>query len=271
MAHGGGKSTFALLDPRAAECHVLFSTSKLFPRPAGKPHKQMRRFHDTSGRWVLALICAVLAVSAWAGVAARPASAGEPAPVKILAYGDSLVHGYGLPAGDTFPEQLEAALVRLGLDVKVINAGNSGDTTAAGLSRLDWVLADDPGAVILALGGNDALRGIDPGDTYGNLDAILSRLTADGLPVLLAGMLAPRNLGKDYAAEFDAVFPRLAEKHGVALYPFFLEGVALDPALNQDDGIHPNAAGVAVLVERITPPVLRLIEEIARRETRVDG
>ena len=166
---------------------------------------------------------------------------------------------------------MEAALIRRGLDVKVINAGNSGDTTAAGLSRLDWVLADAPGAVILALGANDALRGVDPGDTYRNLDAILSRLTSGGLPVLLAGMLAPRNLGKDYTAEFDAVFPRLAEKHGVALYPFFLEGVALDPALNQDDGIHPNAAGVAVLVERITPPVLRLIEEIARREARVDG
>ena len=196
-----------------------------------------------------------------AAVLSAPAGVAQAAePFKILAFGDSLVHGYGLPAGTTFPEQLEAALRDRGLDVEVINGGNSGDTTAAGRARLDWALADQPDAVLVELGANDSLRGIDPADTYRNLDAILTRLTAAGLPVLLAGMLAPRNLGPDYAAAFDAIFPRLAERHGVALYPFFLDGVAMDPALNQPDGIHPNAAGVGVIVERITPSVIRLLE-----------
>ena len=188
------------------------------------------------------------------------ASAGE-SPVKLMAFGDSLVHGYGLPAGDSFPEQLERALTDRGFSVKVINAGNSGDTTAAGRARLDWALAAKPDLVLVELGGNDSLRGIEPSDTYRNLDLILGRLTADGLPVLLAGMRAPRNLGEEYAAEFDAVFPRLAEKYGVAFYPFFLDGVALDPALNQPDGIHPNAAGVAVIVERILPAIEPLLRE----------
>lgn len=182
--------------------------------------------------------------------------------MKLLAFGDSLVHGYGLAAGDSFPEQLERALRARGYAVEVINAGNSGDTTAAGRARLDWALAEKPDLVLVELGGNDSLRGIEPSDTYRNLDRILGRLTTDGLPVLLAGMRAPRNLGEDYAAEFDAVFPRLAEKHGVAFYPFFLDGVALDPALNQADGIHPNAAGVAVIVERILPTLEPLLREL---------
>jgi acyl-CoA thioesterase-1 len=145
----------------------------------------------------------------------------------------------------------------------VINAGNSGDTTAAGRARLDWALAERPDLVLVELGGNDSLRGIEPSDTYHNLDQVLSRLTAEGLPVLLAGMRAPRNLGEAYVAEFDAVFPRLAEKHGIAFYPFFLDGVALDPALNQADGIHPNAAGVAVIVERILPALEPLLRGLA--------
>lgn len=147
-----------------------------------------------------------------------------------------------------------------GYRVEVLNGGNSGDTTAAGLARLDWALADRPDLAIVELGANDGLRGIDPGETYRNLDAILSRLEAEGVPVLLAGMLAPRNLGTDYAEAFDAVYPRLAETHGVPLYPFFLDGVALQPELNQADGIHPNGAGVALVVERILPSVVRLIE-----------
>ncbi len=189
------------------------------------------------------------------------------APARLMAYGDSLTHGYGLPAGETFPEQLEAALRDAGLDVTVINAGNSGETSAGGRARLDWALADAPDAVILELGANDGLRGLDPAATYDNLDAMLARLTSEGLPVLLAGMLAPPNLGREYGEDFNAVYPRLAEKHGVPLYPFFLDGVALVPELNQADGIHPNAAGVAVIVKRIAPHVIRLLEnaDIARR------
>jgi acyl-CoA thioesterase-1 len=203
--------------------------------------------------------CLVVSMAWLAGIARAEAEA--PA-IKILAFGDSLVHGYGLTAAETFPVQLEAALRRLGQPVRVINAGNSGDTTAAGLARLDWALQDAPDAVIVELGANDGLRGIDPVETYANLDRILGRLNVAGVAVLLTGMLAPRNLGADYAGEFDAVYPRLAEQHGVALYPFFLDGVAADPALNQDDGMHPNGAGVAVIVERITPAVVRLLETL---------
>ena len=183
--------------------------------------------------------------------------------LRLMAFGDSLVHGYGLEAGDTFPEQLEAALRAEGLDVTVINAGNSGDTTAAGLARLDWAMADDPHAVILELGANDGLRGLDPNATYDNLDAIMAQLTDAGLPVLLAGMFAPPNLGREYGDVFHNVFPRLAEKYDAPLYPFFLEGVALEPALNQADGIHPNAAGVAEIVKRITPQVVELVQAAA--------
>lgn len=206
---------------------------------------------------------AALGLAAFALGAAAPAMA---TPVKILAFGDSLVHGYGLPAGKTFPEKLETALRARGHDVQVINGGNSGETTAGGLARLDWALADKPDIVLVELGANDGLRGIDPADTYANLDAILARLKAKGLPVLLTGMLAPPNLGADYARDFDAVYPRLAEKYGVAFYPFFLDGVAMDPALNQADGIHPNPAGVEAIVARIAPRLEPLIERV-----RADG
>jgi acyl-CoA thioesterase I len=189
-----------------------------------------------------------------------PNAAAAQAPVRLLAFGDSLVHGYGLPAGETFPEQLEAALRARGFDVEVINGGNSGDTTAAARARLEWSLSSRPDAALVELGGNDGLRGLDPAATYDNLDAILRALAAQDIPVLLAGMLAPRNLGAEYAAEFDAVFPRVAKARGVLFYPFFLDGVALQPALNQADGFHPNKAGVAVIVERMLPSVIRLIE-----------
>lgn len=195
--------------------------------------------------------------------AAPPAWA--EAPLRLLAFGDSLVHGYGLPAGETFPDQLQAALRAAGHDVEVLNGGNSGDTSAAGLARLDWALADRPDAVIVELGANDGLRGIDPADMRANIDAILERLGREGLPVLLAGMLAPRNLGPEYTEAFDAVFPELAAAHGVPLYPFFLDGVAMEEALNQDDGIHPNAEGVAVIVERILPQVVELIDTAAAK------
>jgi acyl-CoA thioesterase-1 len=214
----------------------------------------------TNGRktpYLCALAAAV--VGAWLVTTAQPGAA-ESHALRILAFGDSLVHGYGLATEDSFPAQLERALRDAGHPVEVLNGGNSGDTTAAGLSRLDWALSDRPDLAIVELGANDGLRGIDPKETYRNLDAILTRFQAEGIPVLLTGMLAPRNLGADYAEAFDAVFPRLAEAHGVAFYPFFLDGVALQPELNQDDGIHPNAAGVARVVERILPSVIRLID-----------
>jgi len=205
----------------------------------------------------------------WLSMTTAPGTA-ESQGLRILAFGDSLVHGYGLATDDTFPAQLERALRDAGRPVEVLNGGNSGDTTAAGLARLDWALSDRPDLAIVELGGNDGLRGIDPDETYRNLDAILTRLEAEGIPVLFTGMLAPRNLGADYAEAFDAVFPRLAAAHGVAFYPFFLDGVAMRPELNQPDGIHPNAAGVARVVERILPSVVRLIEshESRRDETR---
>ncbi|ROP83251.1 acyl-CoA thioesterase-1 [Stella humosa] len=182
------------------------------------------------------------------------------APRKLLALGDSLTAGYGLPAPDGFTARLEAALRAAGRDVSVMNAGVSGDTTAGGLARVDWALADKPDAALVALGANDALRGLSPADAERNLDAILAKLKAAGVPTLLVGMMAPPNLGRDYGVAFDGIYRRLADRHGVALYPFFLDGVAADPGLNQGDGIHPNAKGVAIMVERIRPAVERLLD-----------
>jgi acyl-CoA thioesterase-1 len=174
---------------------------------------------------------------------------------RLLILGDSLTAGYGLAAEEAFPAQLEEALLQSGRNVSVINAGVSGDTSAGGLARLDWALQDDPQMVIVALGGNDALRGLPPEETFANLDAILERLKVAGIHVILIGMKAPRNLGESYTTAFDQIYPRLAQKHNVGFYPFFLDGVALDPALNQNDGIHPNARGIALIVERILPLV----------------
>ena len=178
---------------------------------------------------------------------------------RILMLGDSLTAGYGLAARDSLPARLEGALRARGLDVRVIDAGVSGDTTAGGLARLEWALADRPHAVVVALGANDALRAIDPAVTRSNLDRLLSALSERGLPVLLAGMLAPRNLGPDYGARFDAIYPDLARRHAALLYPFLLEGVATVAALNQADGIHPNTQGVEAIVARMHPSVLCLI------------
>lgn len=190
-------------------------------------------------------------------LALAPVSAAES--LRVLVLGDSLTAGYGLDAKDAFPVRLEAAMKAQGRDVTVLNAGVSGDTSAGGRARVGWALADKPHAVILELGANDGLRGLDPKATFDNLDAIIAKLRAAGLPVLLTGMLAPPNLGRDYADEYNAVFPRLAEKHDVLFYPFFLAGVAAKPDLNQDDGIHPNDKGVGVIVERIMPYVLDLV------------
>jgi acyl-CoA thioesterase I len=181
------------------------------------------------------------------------------APVKILALGTSLTQGYGLPPGTEFTVQLQAALKKSGIDAVVTNAGVSGDTSAGGLARLDWSLADHPDAVILELGGNDMLRGIAPAETEKNLRAILSRLQSAHVKVLLTGMHAQRNLGADYVRQFDAIYPRLARDTNVLFYPFILDGVALNSKLNQADGMHPNPAGVKVIVARILPLVKKLV------------
>ncbi len=189
--------------------------------------------------------------------AAAPGAA--QATAKLLVIGDSITAGYGLPAEEAFPVKLEAALRKRGYDIKVVNGGISGDTTAGGKARLAWALASKPDYVIIELGGNDGLRGIDPADTRANLDAMLTTLQKAKIPVLLTGMMAPRNLGPDYGKAFDAIFPALAKKHGVLFYPFFLDGIALDPKLNQGDLIHPNPKGVAIIVKRILPSVIKLI------------
>jgi acyl-CoA thioesterase-1 len=198
-----------------------------------------------------------LAAITWICGAAPGGAAAETA--RILVLGDSIAAGYGLAAGEGFPARLEARLRRAGHDVRLIDGGVSGDTTAGGLARLDWALADRPDIVVVELGGNDGLRGIAPAATRANLDAILARLTARRVKVLLTGMLAPPNLGAEYGKAFDAIYPELAARHGVALYPFLLDGVAARPELNQRDGIHPNEAGVAVMVDRIAPYVVRML------------
>lgn len=175
--------------------------------------------------------------------------------LTVLAFGDSLTAGYGVGPGEAFPEQLEKRLTAMGLAVTVRNAGVSGDTTAGGRARLAWTLQGRIDLVILELGANDGLRGIDPEETRRNLDAILGELKQRGIPVLLSGMLAPPNMGRTYGDRFNAIFPALAQKYGVAFDPFFLEGVAAQPALNQADGIHPNAEGVARIVDRLAPQV----------------
>jgi len=180
-------------------------------------------------------------------------------PVNIVAFGDSLTAGYGLRASEAFPEQLQRALDAKGLAVKVVNAGVSGDTAAAGLSRLDWSVPDGTEAVILELGANDALRGLDPDITRKALDTILRRLKQRRIPVLLCGMIAPPNLGDEYGRAFNSIYPDLANETGAILYPFFLTGVAADPKLNQRDGLHPTAAGIAAIVERILPYVEELV------------
>lgn len=181
------------------------------------------------------------------------------AEVRILVLGDSLSAGYGLAAAEAFPAQLERALHEAGQRVRVINAGVSGDTTSGGLARLDWALAEHPQLVIVQLGANDALRGLDPALAKANLDAILTRLKRDGVRVLLTGMRAPRNLGPAYYTKFDSLYRDLAKKHQVPLDPFFLEGVALRPELNLADGLHPNPKGVAVIVKRLLPQVCNLL------------
>jgi acyl-CoA thioesterase-1 len=191
-----------------------------------------------------------------------PSTQAEPRARVIVALGDSLTAGLGLPQDEAFPAQLEAALKARGNSVTVVNAGVSGDTAAAALKRLDWALPDDASAVIVELGGNDALQGIPPQGTKAALAAIIEQVQARGLPILLAGMEAPRNMGKDYVEEFRAVYADLAERYDVIFYPFFMEGPALNDGKMQEDGIHPNARGVAAIVDNILPKVEELLAKV---------
>ncbi len=179
--------------------------------------------------------------------------------MQIVGFGDSLMAGYGLDPGQAFPEKLQSALKARGHDIVIANAGLSGDTTSGGLSRLDWSVPDGTQLVILELGANDMLRGLSPDITEKNLDAMLTRLKERGIPVILAGMRAAPNLGPDYVAAFDGLYPRLAQKHGVPLYPFFLDGVAADRTLLLPDGMHPNATGIDRMVERFVPVIEPLL------------
>ncbi|GEP57109.1 arylesterase [Reyranella soli] len=194
---------------------------------------------------------------------AHAQTAPKDGPIKLAILGDSLAAGYGVSPAQAMPARLEAALKKAGRNVTVINHGVSGDTTAGGLQRIDWMLADKPDIVMVELGANDALRATDPAVTEKNLDAIIAKLKEAGVTVWLAGMLAPRNYGPEYAQQFDGIYKRLADKYGVPLYAFFLDGVAQDPALNQGDGIHPNPKGVDVIVERILPFVTKNLDDHA--------
>ena len=203
---------------------------------------------------------AAILVAALFGVAPGSVAA---EPVTIVALGDSLTAGYGLNPGESFPEQLQAALNANGMETEVINAGVSGDTSSGGLARLEWSVPPEAAIVIVELGANDALRGIDPAVTRNALSEILAKIEERGQAALLAGMRAPGNLGDEYAAEFNAIYPELAAEHGVPLYPFFLEGLTPDGVLNQSDGMHPSAAGVPKIVEGILPEVEKLVASAA--------
>lgn len=182
--------------------------------------------------------------------------------LKIVAFGDSLTAGYNLPASAAFPAQLEKALRAKGFDVEIVNAGVSGDTTTAAMARLDWSIPDGTDGVIMELGANDALRGVDPGLTENNFRIMLQKLQDRGIPVLLAGMMAPRNMGDNYVRLFDGMYRPLAAQFNAVYYPFFLQGIAGDPKLNLQDGMHPNAEGVAVIVKNILPTVEDFIRQI---------
>ncbi len=207
----------------------------------------------------------MLALAGFAAASVAPAAAQTGAPLKIVAFGDSLTAGYGLPAQEAFPARLERALKAKGHNVEIENAGVSGDTASGGLSRLDWSIADGTDAVIVELGANDMLRGVQPRVTLQALDDILARLKARNIPVLLSGMRAAPNMGADYVREFEAIFPALAQKYDVVFYPFFLDGVAADPRLALRDGVHPNGAGVQIIVDGILPKVEELITRVKTR------
>ncbi|MGJ7041764.1 acyl-CoA thioesterase-1 [Shinella sp. BE166] len=194
------------------------------------------------------------------------AGAARAEPVKLVGFGDSLMAGYQLPAADAFPVKLQAALREKGYEVEIANAGVSGDTSSGGLARLDWSIPDGTKGVILELGANDALRGIAPEETEKNLDAMLTRLKERGIAVLLAGMMAPPNMGPEYGERFNGIYQRLAQKHGATLYPFFLDGVVTKANLQLEDGMHPNTEGVDVMVATILPTAETFLKSITAGE-----
>lgn len=219
-------------------------------RSYGKPPRQVQRFAAA-----LTIACIVAFwLAGGVGAASRP--------IKIVALGDSLTAGYQLPAGAAFPAQLETALKAKGLTVEIVNAGVSGDTSSGGLARLDWSVPEGTDAVILELGANDMLRGVEPEITRATLASIIRRLQERRIEVLLCGMLAVPNLGPDFARAFNGIYPQLAAANGLVFHPFFLEGVAGKDMLNQADGLHPTAAGVAAIVARILPKVEALIARV---------
>jgi acyl-CoA thioesterase I len=205
---------------------------------------------------------ALLHVIVIAGLALGTAGTATARTLQLVGFGDSLMAGYQLPQSESYTAQLEKALTAKGYDVAVTNAGVSGDTTAAGLSRVDWSVPDGTDGVILELGANDALRGVSPEQSEKNLEAIIIRLKARNIPVLLAGMVAPPNMGGNYGERYNGIYMRLAQKHGIALYPFFLDGVVTQKGLQLEDGMHPNAKGVGVMVERSLPAVEDFIKAI---------
>ncbi len=214
-------------------------------------------------RWSLRLWLCVLLVPFLTLTGAVADARAEP--IRIVAFGDSLVAGYELPAGETFPARLQRALQAKGIAAEVENAGVSGDTASAGLARLDWSIPDGTDAVIVELGANDMLRGVDPDITRKALDEILQNLKSRNIPVLLAGMRAAPNLGADYVRRFETIYDELAKKHDVIFYPFFLDGIAANPKLALRDGLHPNAAGVDVIVQGILPKVEELIAKASAK------
>ena len=212
-----------------------------------------------------ALGTAAIAAGIFFAMSGLRANQAEAREAVIVAFGDSLTAGFGLPEKESFPAQLEQALKVRGQEVRVVNAGVSGDTAAAGLARLDWAMSNDASAVIIELGANDALQGLDPAATKAVLEKIITQVKARGLPILLAGMEAPRNLGKDYVDQFRAMYLDLAQRYDVVFYPFFLDGVALDDKFMQGDGLHPNAQGVARIVELILPKVEELLARVSAK------
>jgi acyl-CoA thioesterase-1 len=216
-----------------------------------------------SGPFMTIIFACAAAFAAMTAPASAPLAQGRP--LRLVALGDSLTAGYGLPQEAAFPMVLERALKAKGYRVEIANAGVSGDTSTGGLDRLDWSVPDGTDGVIVELGANDMLRGLDPSLTRKSIGAIVERLRARNIPVMLAGMYASRNLGSDYVQKFDSLYPDIAKRHDLVLYPFFLDGVAGDRSLNLPDGLHPTAKGVEIIVERILPTVESFIGRLSNR------
>lgn len=245
-------------------CEMSFMPFPIVPRRPGV-RALLPGSYGEGGAFVQSILRAVAVAAAGlvlvvSSVSAAPAAPDRP--VKIVALGDSLTAGFGLPSEAAFPVKLAQALAAKGLSVEIANAGVSGDTASGGLARVDWSIPDGTDAVIVELGANDMLRGIDPKVTRQALESIVKRLTDRGLPVLLCGMRAPPNYGDDYVRAFDAIFPDLAAKYRLVFYDFFLDGIVGDRAFNQQDGLHPTAAGIDRIVERILPKAEELVAQV---------